>query len=143
MGLRINNSDYKKLSAGFEPHDQEYKWRVSVFDQNQSQSDKIISIHVIRVVANREIHVLFVDLNNGGSGGSGGSSSSSSGGGGGGGGGGVVIEAITWEQNKGGIRVSEEQAKKEVLLITRSMLQCDYDALPDMFNHPGARIRAE
>ena len=139
MGLRINNSDYKKLSAGFEPHDQEYKWRVSVFDQNQSQSDKIISIHVIRVVANREIHVLFVDLNNDGSGGSGGSSSSSSSSGGGG----VVIEAITWEQNKGGIRVSEEQAKKEVLLITRSMLQCDYDALPDMFNHPGARIRAE
>ena len=75
-----------------------------------------------------------MDLNNGGSGGS------SSGGGGGGG---VVIEAITWEQNKGGIRLSEEQAKKEVLLITRSMLQCDYDALPDMFNHPGARIGAE
>ena len=72
-----------------------------------------------------------MDLNNGGSGGS------SSGGGG------VVIEAITWEQNKGGIRLSEEQAKKEVLLITRSMLQCDYDALPDMFNHPGARIGAE
>ena len=52
-----------------------------------------------------------MDLNNGGSG----SSSSSSSGGGG-----VVVEAITWEQNKGGIRLSEEQAKKEVLLITRT-----------------------
>ena len=80
-----------------------------------------------------------MDLNNGGSGGS------SSGGGGGGG---VVIEAITWEQNKGGIRLSEEQAKKEVVMITRSMLQCDYDALPeydpeDIFNHPGAQIGAK
>ena len=127
-GLRISNSDFKKLSAGFEPQDQDDKWCISVFDQSQSGN---ISIHVTRVVANREIYVLFVNPNNGGS--------SSSG---------VMIEAITWEQNKGGIRLSEEQAKKEVVMITRSMLQCDYDALPeydpeDIFNHPGAHIGAK
>lgn len=130
-GLRISNSDFTKLRAGFEPQDQDDKWRISVFDQGRSQSQSPngnISIHVTRVVGNREIYVLFVNPNNG-------DSSSSS----------VMIEAITWEQNKGGIRLSEEQAKKEVVMITRSMLQCDYDALPeydpeDMFNHPGARI---
>jgi hypothetical protein len=42
---------------------------------------------------------------------------------------GVKIEAITWEQNKGGIRISEERAKKEVVIITRSLLDCDFDAL--------------
>ena len=129
-GLIISNSDFAKLSAGFEPQDQDDKWRISVVDQSQS-GNNTISIHVTRVAANREIYVLFVNPNNGGS--------SSVGD--------VVIEAITWEQNKGGIRLSEEQAKKEVVMITRSMLQCDYDALPeydfeDMFNHPGARIAA-
>ena len=128
-GLRISNSDFKKLSAGFEPQDQDDKWRISVFDQNQSGN---ISIHVTWVAANREIYVLFVNPNN--NGGSGSSSSSS----------GVMIEAITYEQSKSGIHLSDKQAKKEVVVVTRSMLQCDYDALPeynfeeDMFNYPGA-----
>jgi hypothetical protein len=55
--------------------------------------------------------------------------------------GGVNIEAITWEQNMGGIRMLEELAKKEVVQITRSVLECDFEALPDydfneLFNHP-------
>ena len=129
-GLPINYADLKKLSAGLEPQDQDDKWRISVSDQHQNG---IISIHVIRVGTRREIYVLFVNPNNGGS-------SSSSG---------AIIEAITWEQNKGGIRLSEEQAKKEVVMITRSTLECDYDALPeynfeeDMFNYPGAWIGAK
>ena len=68
--------------------------------------------------------------------------------GGGGSSSGAIIEAITWEQNKGGIHLSEEQAKKEVVMITRSILGCEYDVLPeynieDMFNHPGAWIGAK
>ncbi|OGM43937.1 hypothetical protein ABOM_005930 [Aspergillus bombycis] len=59
---------------------------------------------------------------------------------------GVKIEAITWEQNKGGIRISEEQAKKEVVIITRRLLECDFDAPPeydvsDLWNHPAAQIK--
>ena len=80
--------------------------------------------------------MLFVNPNN--NGGSGSSSSSS----------GVMIEAITYEQSKSGIHLSDKQAKKEVVVVTRSMLQCDYDALPgydpeDIFNHPGAQIGAK
>lgn len=129
-GLPINYADLKKLSAGLEPQDQDDKWRISVSDQHQNG---IISIHVIRVGTRREIYVLFVNPNNG-------SGSSSSG---------AMIEAITWEQSKGGIYLTEEQAKKEVVMITRSTLECDYDALPeynfeeDMFNYPGAWIGAK
>lgn len=131
-GLLISDADLKKLSAGLEPQDQDDKWRISVSDQHQNG---IISIHVIRVGTRREIHVLFVNTSNGG-----GSSSSNISG--------TMIEAITWEQKKGGIHLSEEQAKKEVVMITRSILGCDYDALPeynfeDMFNHPGAWIGAK
>lgn len=128
-GLPISDTDLEKLSAGLEPLDQDDKWRISVSDHHQNG---IISIHVIRVGTRREIYVLFVNPNNGG----GGSSS------------GAIIEAITWEQNKGGIHLSEEQAKKEVVMITRSILGCEYDVLPeynieDMFNHPGAWIGAK
>jgi hypothetical protein len=60
----------------------------------------------------------------------------------------VMIDAITWEQNKGGICISEEQAKKEVVIITRILLECAFDALPkydpsDLWNHPGAQIGAK
>lgn len=125
-GLSISDADFKKLSAGLEPQDQDDKWRITVSDQNQNGN---ISINMARTVANREIYILFVNPNNGGSG--------------------AIIEAVTWEQNKGGIHLTEEQAKKEVVMITRSILQCDYDALPeydfmeDMFNYPGARIGAK
>ncbi|KAH8693585.1 hypothetical protein BGW36DRAFT_463264 [Talaromyces proteolyticus] len=41
------------------------------------------------------------------------------------------IETITWEQSKGGLRISEEQAKKEAVSLTRGLLRCDFDALPE------------
>ena len=119
-GLPISDADLKKLSTGLEPQDQDDKWRILVSDQHQNG---VISIHVIRVGTRKELYVLFVNPNDG-----------------------AMIEAITWEQNKGGIHLTEEQAKKEVVMITRSILECDYDALPeynfeeDMLNYPGARI---
>ncbi|OTA63980.1 hypothetical protein K449DRAFT_380915 [Hypoxylon sp. EC38] len=130
-GLSISDADFEKLKAGFEPQDQDDKWRVSVTDQSESGN---ISIHLARSGTDKELYVLFVKPSD--SGDSGGSSSSNSG---------VKIEAITWEQNKGGIRISEEQAKKEVVIITRGLLECDFDALPeydasDLWNHPAAQI---
>ncbi|KAF1847798.1 uncharacterized protein K460DRAFT_277417, partial [Cucurbitaria berberidis CBS 394.84] len=49
--------------------------------------------------------------------------------------------------NKGEIRISEEQAKTEVVIITTSLLECDSDTLADydvldLRNHPAAQIRA-
>ncbi|OTA84777.1 hypothetical protein M434DRAFT_16289 [Hypoxylon sp. CO27-5] len=125
-GLNINEADFRKLKAGFEPQDQDDKWRVSVTDQSESGN---ISIHLARSGTGKELYVLFVKPSDGG-----GSSNDD-----------VKIEAITWEQNKGGIRISEEQAKKEVVIITRGLLECDFDALPeydvsDLWNHPAAQI---
>jgi hypothetical protein len=46
--------------------------------------------------------------------------------------GGDKIEAITWEQNIDGVRIPEDLAKREVVLITRSVLGCDFDALSEI-----------
>ena len=126
-GLSISDADFEKLKAGFEPQDQDDKWRVSHTDQSESGT---ISIHLVRSWTGTELYVLFVKPSEGG-----GSGSS------------AIIKAITWEQNKGGIRISEEQAKKEVVIITRSLLECRFDALPeydvsDLWNHPAAQLGA-
>ncbi|KHN94780.1 uncharacterized protein MAM_07376 [Metarhizium album ARSEF 1941] len=125
-GLSISDADFEKLKAGFEPQDQDDKWRVSVTDRSRSGGN--LSIHLARSGTGKELYVLDVKPSDGSSVGSG-----------------VKIEAITWEQNKGGIRISEEQAKKEVVIITRRLLECDFGALPDydvseLWNHPAARI---
>jgi len=57
------------------------------------------------------------------------------------------IASITWETNNGGIRISEEQAKKQIVVITRCNLECDCDALPAydssvMWTYPAADISA-
>ena len=126
-GLSISDADFEKLKAGFEPQDQDDKWRVSVTDQSQSGT---ISIHLARSGTGIELYVLIVKPSDGGSSG-----------------GGAKVEAITWEQNKGGIRISEEQAKKEVVILTRGFLECEFDALPeyeisDLWNHPAAQLGA-
>jgi hypothetical protein len=124
-GLSISDADFKKLKAGFEPQDQDDKWRVSVAQQSQSDN---ISIHLARSGTGKELYVLILKPNKDGGGSSG-----------------TEIKAITWEQNKGGIRISEQQAKKEVVIITRRLLECDFDGLPDydvsdLWNHPAAQI---
>ncbi|CAI6332968.1 unnamed protein product [Periconia digitata] len=128
--LIISDADLQKLKAGFEPQDQDDKWRVSVTDQSPSGN---FSVHLARSGTGKELYILAVKPSDG-------SSSGSSGG--------AKIEAITWEQNKGGIRISEEQGKKEAVIISRSVLECDFDALPDydvsdMWNHPAAQIDAK
>lgn len=107
-GLSISDADFKKLTAGLQPQDQDDKWRITVSDENQNGN---ISVTMARTLGNKAIYILFINPNNGGSG--------------------ATIEAITWEQNKGGIHLIEEQAKKEVVMITRGILECDYEALPE------------
>lgn len=109
-GLRISDADFQKLKAGFEPQDQDDKWHVSVKDQTQN-GDGNISVNYARSGTGIEHYILNLKPNNGS--------------------GGAQVEAITWEQNAAGIRTSEDQAKKGVVLITRSILECDFDALPE------------
>jgi hypothetical protein len=113
-GLRISNTDFEKLKAGLQPQDQDDKWHVYISNKEQST----ISIHVARSAFNIEVYVLHIvikpdddiDSDNGSI---------------------VEIASITWETNINGYRVFEEQAKKEVVMITRSNLECDFDALPE------------
>lgn len=42
----------------------------------------------------------------------------------------IKIEAIIWEPNRSGMRISEDFAKIEVVRICRSLLSCDFGALP-------------
>lgn len=120
-GLIISETDFEKLKAGFQPQNQDDKWRVTM-DQSNGVN---ISIHLARTGTGKEVYVLHVKSSE---------ADSSSG---------VRVDAITWEQNRAGIRRSEGQAKKEVVIIARGLLDCDFDELPqydvsDLWNYPAA-----
>lgn len=83
-GLNIGDSDSEKLRAGFEPADQDDKWRVSVKEVGQGGS---FSVDFARSATNKELYVVVVKPDDGGTG--------------------AKIETITWEQNKGGISISK------------------------------------
>lgn len=84
------------------------RWRVVVSPLGE---DGTISVHVSRSWTGIPHYILFIRPNNG---------VSSC----------ATIEAITWEQDKGGIYISEEMAKMTVVTISRSFLECDYEVLP-------------
>lgn len=107
-GLSISETDFEKLTAGFEPQDQDDKWRVVVSPLGENG---IISVHFSRTGTGIPHYIFFIRPSDVG-------------------GSGATIEAITWEQNKGGIYISEEMAKMTVVTISRSLLECDYDVLP-------------
>lgn len=109
-GLRISDADLEKLKAGLEPQDHDDKWRISA--KNPNESDYLF-IHLARTGTNLEHFILHVKPSDSGS---------TTGG---------EIEAITWEQQRCEQHISEEYAKKEVVLITRGISECDYDALPE------------
>ncbi|KAF2474533.1 uncharacterized protein BDR25DRAFT_109542 [Lindgomyces ingoldianus] len=123
--LRISNADLTKLKAGVEPRNQDNKWRIWVSDQSGSGN---MSITVTRVMFSRDIYILHVKP---------GDSSD----------GGHSIEALTWEQNNSGVRVSEEEAKKKVVVLSRNLLGCDIEALPEydksvMWNYSAVKKEA-
>lgn len=108
-GLRISDADLTKLKTGVEPQNQDHKWRIWVSDQSESGN---VSITVTRVMFSMDMYILHLKL---------GDSSD----------GGHNIEAFTWEQTIGRSRSSEDQAKKRVIVIIRSLLKCDIEALPE------------
>ncbi|KAI9674937.1 MAG: hypothetical protein M1822_008999 [Bathelium mastoideum] len=120
--VSISDADFEKLKAGFTPRDMDDKWVFRVTDLDQSGN---ISIHLVRSWTDTELYVLAVKPRHGGSN--------------------AKIEAITWEQSKGGIHVSEVQGKKDAVILCRAILGCDFDALPHydfslLWNHPAAQI---
>jgi hypothetical protein len=123
-GLNISDADFEKLKAGFKPADMDDKWVISVTDSKRGN----ISITISRSWTGKKHYILDVKPSNGDSC--------------------VKIEAITWEQNKGGIYISEEQGKKEAVILCRSCLDCDFDKLPHydvsiFWDHPPADLNAD
>jgi len=121
-GLSISDIDFEKLKAGFEPVDQDDKWVVSVADPDQSGN---ISITLSRSRTGKKHYILAMKPSDGGSD--------------------MKIEAITWEQNKGGIHISEVLGKKSVVIICRALFDCNFDTLPYydgslLWDHPAAWI---
>lgn len=107
-GLRISDSDLERLKAGFKPKDQDDKWYFYV-----SATERPISVHIARSAFNIDFYVLHVVTK---------PSNDSSGGSI------AEIASITWGKDRGCL--SDEQAKKEAVMISRSVLGCDFDALP-------------
>jgi hypothetical protein len=121
-GLHISDTDAEKLKAGFQPLDQDDKWHIYV-----STTEPATSVHIARSAFGVETYVVHIAEKTGDEGSS------------------AEIASITWETNKGGIRISGEQAKKEVVNLTRSILECDYETLPyydpvDVWNYPKADL---
>jgi hypothetical protein len=122
--VKISSADFVKLKAGFEPADQDNKWRVWNTEESHNNN---ICIHYARAGTGKRLYILHVkpDDSDGNTG--------------------ANIIAITWAQNKGGIAVSEMQGKKDAVSITRAVLGCDVEALPeydfnDIWNHAAASL---
>jgi len=121
-GLTISDTDFEKLKAGFQPADMDDRWAISAAD---SDDGRTTTITLCRSWTGRKHYILAVKPGDSGSG--------------------AKIKGITWEQNKGGIYISEEQSKKEVVLLCRGLLKCDFDELPHydaslVWNHPDSRL---
>jgi hypothetical protein len=121
-GVSISDADFEKLKVGFEPRDMDDKWLIQIADPDPSG---IVSINICRGWIGRKYSILHIRPSDASSG--------------------VKIESITWEQNNGGYRVSEEQGKKEAVILCRAILECDFDKLPhyevsDLWNYPPAVV---
>jgi hypothetical protein len=104
--LSISDVDFEKLKAGFEALDMNQRWEIITKDPDENG---IISVHISRSWTEEDQYILAVKPSDGG---------------------GAKIISITWEQNKGEIRVGEERAKKEAVILCRMVLRCDFDTLP-------------
>ncbi|KAH8730347.1 hypothetical protein GQ44DRAFT_673044 [Phaeosphaeriaceae sp. PMI808] len=108
-GLRISNADLIKLKAGREPRNQNDKWRISVTDESENGN---MSITINRHMLSKDVYIIHVKQGDGGDGGH-------------------IIEALTWEQDQAAFIIPEEQAKQQVVTLSRFLLKCDIEALPE------------
>ena len=123
--LLISDADFEKLKAGYDSDDMDDKWLATSEAVGQNGS---ISVHIIRSWTKTELYRLHVKPSEGDAS--------------------AKIEGITWEQNNGGIRISEEQGKKEAAFLCRRLLGCESESIPVydvsiFWDHPAAKIGAE
>jgi hypothetical protein len=108
LDLAVSDSDVEKLKAGFRPRNMDDKYAWLIEDENGN-----ISIHVIRHFVKEEVYILHItpksSNDNGAS---------------------AKIHSITWEGDLNGIHNDLEQAKKNVVMLARVILKCDFETLP-------------
>jgi len=112
------------LSVTATLENQDDKWCVYV-----SAPEQFIFIHIARNAVGIVLYIVLKPDDDGSSGNS------------------TEIASIIWEANQGGIHISEEQAKNEVVIIIKGILEYDLDALlehyvKDIWNHSVADISA-
>jgi len=132
--LSISASDFEKLKAGFTPRDMNDRWEITTSvadsdpDHNSGSNSKIF-VYFARSWTGEKHYILSLlppsDTDGSGR---------------------AKVEAITWEQEKGTDHISEEQGKKEAVLVSREMLGCEFEELPfydiEIFwNHPGVNSK--
>ncbi|KAJ4986421.1 hypothetical protein SVAN01_08113 [Stagonosporopsis vannaccii] len=109
MDLAVSDSDMEKLKAGFRPRNQDDKWAWLIEDEGGNTS-----IHVIRHFVQEEVYILDITPKPS-------NDDAAS----------AKIHSITWEGDLNGIQYDVEQAKKNVVILARIILKCDFEMLPD------------
>jgi hypothetical protein len=108
LDLAVSDSDVEKLKAGFRPRNQDDKYAWLIEDENGN-----ISIHIIRHLVQDDDYILHItpksSNDNGAS---------------------AKIHSITWEGDMNGIQNDVEQAKRNVVVLARVILKCDFETLP-------------
>jgi len=116
--LQISQDDFVKLEAGFEGQDMDDHWHVRVAKLAWITT---ISVTILRSWTGFRHYILVVEPSNIGNG--------------------ATIVSITWEQNLAGIHISEEAAKQSAVILSRSLLECQFEGLPEydfsiLWDHP-------
>ncbi|KAH8723425.1 hypothetical protein GQ44DRAFT_728706 [Phaeosphaeriaceae sp. PMI808] len=119
-GVRISNDDFTKMKAGFEGQSHDDKWRFRASDQSDSGNT---SITITRAGLKRDFYIFHIK-------------------GGDVGDGSHIIEEFTWDHNIQETEIPEERAKREAVDLSRIILGCDFEELPefdtsDLFSYPG------
>jgi len=108
LDLAVSGSDLEKLKAGFRPQSQDDKWAWLIEDENGN-----LSIHIIRHFVQKEVYILRIASNP--------SHDNDAN---------AKIHSITWEGDMNGVQNDVEQAKKNVVILARVILKCDFETLP-------------
>ena len=114
-GLPISDVDVEKLKVGFKSRDMDDRWDMLIEDPDENDG---MSLHILRSWLQEECYILHIlqkpsdDV-----------------------GGSAKIQSITWEGDKAGLQCDAEQAKKEAVVLSRGLLNCEFEALP---NYPSS-----
>ncbi|KAG6368639.1 hypothetical protein INS49_002852 [Diaporthe citri] len=108
--LPISDADVEKLIVGFRSRSMDDKWDLLIEEPDENGN---MSIHIIRNWLQEECYILHIvpkpSSDDGES---------------------ATVQSITWEGNKAGLQCSEEQAKKEAVMLSRGWCHCEFEALP-------------